>query len=100
MSLLYLEPLPRRVSKADLLAFLDRVGGLDRSRVGRIELQGRRATIEVPDGWESRLARTLDGQTLGERRVQLGQHSPHFRHPTQLLIQSNHHHCGLPVLRQ
>jgi len=71
MALLFLEPLPRRVSKADLLAFLDRVGGLDRSRVGRIELQGRRASIEVPDGWESRLARTLDGQMLGERRVRV-----------------------------
>ena len=69
MALLYLEPLPRRASKADLLAFLDRIGGLDRSRVGRIELQGNRATIEVPNGWETRLARTLEGQTLGERRV-------------------------------
>ena len=69
MGLLHLEPLPRRASKADLLALLDRVGGLDRSRVGKIELHGSRAAIEVPDGWESRLARTLDGQPLGERRI-------------------------------
>lgn len=71
MGLLHLEPLPRRASKAELLALLDRVGGLDRSRVGKIELHGSRATIEVPDGWEARLARTLDGQLLGERRVRV-----------------------------
>ena len=71
MALLYLEPLARRASKADILAFLDRVGGLDRGRVGRIELQGKRATVEVPDGWEARLVRTLDGQPLGERRVRV-----------------------------
>jgi hypothetical protein len=71
MALLYLEPLARRASKADILAFLDRVGGLDRGRVGRIELHGKRATVEVPDGWEARLVRALDGQPLGERRVRV-----------------------------
>jgi hypothetical protein len=71
MALLHLEPLARRASKADILAFLDRAGGLDRGRVGRIELQGNRATIEVPDGWEARLVRALDGQPLGERRVRV-----------------------------
>ena len=71
MALLHLEPLARRASKADILAFLDRAGGLDRGRVGRIELQGKRATVEVPDGWEARLVRALDGQPLGERRVRV-----------------------------
>lgn len=71
MALLHLEPLARRASKADILAFLDRAGGLERGRVGRIELQGNRATVEVPDGWEARLVRSLDGQPLGERRVRV-----------------------------
>lgn len=71
MALLHLEPLARRASKAEILAFLDRAGGLDRGRVGRIELQGNRATVEVPDGWEARLVRALDGQALGERRVRV-----------------------------
>jgi ATP-dependent RNA/DNA helicase IGHMBP2 len=71
MALLHLEPLARRASKADILAFLDGAGGLDRGRVGRIELQGKQATIEVPDGWEARLVRALDGQPLGERRVRV-----------------------------
>lgn len=69
MPLLYLEPLPRRVTKTDLLAFLDRVGGLDRNRIGRIELRGTQAVVEVPDGWEARLTKALDGQRLGDRRV-------------------------------
>ena len=61
----------RQVSKSDLLAFLDTVGGLGRRRVGRIELRGGEATIEIPDGWQSRLVRALDGQTLGQRRVRV-----------------------------
>jgi len=71
MALIHLEPLPRRTSKADLLTLVEQTGGLDRGRVGRIDLEGRRATIEVPDGWETRLARALDGQRLGERRVRV-----------------------------
>lgn len=69
MRLLYLEPLPRRVSIPDLLAFLGQVGGLDRARVGRIHFEGNRAVIEVPEGWEARLAKALDGQPFGQRRV-------------------------------
>lgn len=69
MTIIYLEPLPRHTSKLDLLALLDQLGGLERSRIGRIEIQGRRAAIEVPDGWETRLVRSLDGQRLGERRI-------------------------------
>jgi DNA polymerase III delta prime subunit len=69
MPLLHLESLPRHVTKSQLIAFLDTVGGLDRHRLGRIELRGQEATIEVPGGWESRLARSLDGQRLGNRQV-------------------------------
>jgi DNA polymerase III delta prime subunit len=71
MALVHLELLPRRIQKADLLQFLQATGGLDRQRVGRIELRGNAATVEVPDGWESRLVRTLDGRPLGERHVRV-----------------------------
>jgi ATP-dependent RNA/DNA helicase IGHMBP2 len=71
MPLLHLEPLSRRITKSDLLAFLHTAGGLDRKRVGRIELRGREATIEIPDGWQSRLVKALDGEMLGDRRVQV-----------------------------
>jgi hypothetical protein len=69
MPLLHLEPLPRRITKGDLLAFLDQIGGLDRNRVGRIELRGTQAVVEVPDGWEARLIKALDGQRRSARRI-------------------------------
>ncbi len=69
MPLLCIEPLPRRATKPEILDFLDRMGGLDRRRVGRIELRGNSAVVEVPDGWEARLLKALDGQMFGDRRV-------------------------------
>jgi hypothetical protein len=69
MALIYLEPLSRRASKSDILALLDSAGGLDRRRVGRLELRGRQAVVEVPDGWEARLVKILDGRQFGERRI-------------------------------
>ena len=71
MPLLHIEPLPRRATKPEILDFLDRTGGLDRRRVGRIELRGSSAVIEVPDGWEARLLKALDGQLFGDRRVRV-----------------------------
>ncbi len=71
MPLLHIEPLPRRASKPEILDFLDRMGGLDRKRVGRIEFRGPAAVVEVPDGWEARLLKALDGQMFGDRRVRV-----------------------------
>ena len=71
MPLLHIEPLPRRISKADILEFLEQIGGLARKRVGRIEFRGPAAAVEVPDGWEARLLKALDGQPLGDRRVRV-----------------------------
>ena len=71
MATIHLEPLSRRVSKADIFALFAEVGGVGRQKIGRIELQGTQAIVEVPDGWESRLVRLLDGQPLGERRVRV-----------------------------
>src|SRR5260221_5751672 len=69
MPLVILDQLTAKVSKADLLRLLDGVGGLAGSRVGKIELSGGRATVEVPSGWEERLARLLDGAVLHRRRI-------------------------------
>ena len=69
MAQLILEQLPPRAGKADLLRLLDNLGGLAGSRVGKIELGGGRATIEVPSGWEGRLARSLDGAALHGRKI-------------------------------
>jgi len=96
--LLHLEPLPRRIGKSDLLAFLERVGGLDRRRVGRIELDGPVAIIEIPEGWQTRLVKALDGQVLENRHVRAWADAPsqprtgeedHFQRLTRLLEQES-----------
>jgi hypothetical protein len=66
---LHLERLAPRVGKADLLKLLDRIGGLPGTRVGRIELAGGVAKIEVPPGWQDRLARLLDGTELQGKKL-------------------------------
>ncbi len=67
--MLHLERLSRLISKSDLLKFLHLVGGLESRRVGRIELRAGEALIEIPDDWQARLVKALDGQTLGNHRV-------------------------------
>ena len=69
MSLLHLDSLPFRLSKGDILQFLSAIGGLDRRHIGRIELHGGQAAVEVPDGWEARLIKALDGAVLQDRRI-------------------------------
>ncbi len=69
MALLVLEQLAHRVGKSDLLRLLDTAGGLSGQRVGKIELGGGRAIVEVPTGWEDRLAKALDGAALHGRRI-------------------------------
>src|SRR5438552_1631771 len=64
-----LEPLPPRASRSDVLRLLTEQGGIDRRLVGRIDVQGRLAVVEVPDGWHTRLARALDGADLNGRRL-------------------------------
>jgi hypothetical protein len=69
MTLIHLEPLPARLTKGELLHFLISAGGIRRELVGRIELRGAVAVIEVPAGWESRLVKALDGATLKGRKL-------------------------------
>ena len=64
MPLLHIEPLPRRTTKGEILNLLCTVGGLRREQVGRIDLHGCTAAIEVPAGSEGRLAKALDGTSF------------------------------------
>ena len=59
MPLVYVEPLPRRATRTDCFQFLRDVGGLDRRRIGRIELRGNRALVEVEQGSAARLVKAL-----------------------------------------
>jgi ATP-dependent RNA/DNA helicase IGHMBP2 len=69
MPLLHLEPLPPRTTKGEILNLLCTTGGLRREQVGRIDLVGATATIEVPAEKEFRLVKSLDGAALKERRL-------------------------------
>lgn len=69
MALLHLESLPPRITKGDLLHFLNTTGGMSRVQVGRIDLRGTMATIEVPPAWTTRLVKALDGASLKDRRI-------------------------------
>jgi superfamily I DNA and/or RNA helicase len=71
MALLYLEPLPASVTKGELLEFICTGGEIDRRRVGRIEVRGATAVVEVPDGWQGRLVKVLDGAALRQRRLRV-----------------------------
>lgn len=71
MALLQLESLPLRMSKGDLLAFLCSAGGIRGEDVGKIDLHGTLATVEVPAGWDAKLVKALDGKTLKDRRVRV-----------------------------
>lgn len=93
MILLHLASLSRQTTKSDLLALLASVGGLEPHRVGRIDLRGGEAVIEIPDNWQSRLVKALDGHMLRDRRVRASAESPpdsdatggHFERLTRLL---------------
>ena len=76
MSLLHLESLSRQITKSDLLALLTSVGGMEPHRVGHIDLRASEAVIEVPDAWQARLVKTLDGQMLRDRRLRVWAESP------------------------
>ncbi len=93
-ALIHIESFPRQTTKSDLLSFLNSVAGMERQRVGRIDLLGNKAVIEVPDGWQARLAQALDGRPLGGRRVRVWAEGPaqgedpgsdHFERLTRLL---------------
>jgi ATP-dependent RNA/DNA helicase IGHMBP2 len=71
MILLHIESLPRQITKGQLLGFINSVPGMERQRVGRIDLRANAAIIEIPDDWQGRLVRALDGQALGKRRVRV-----------------------------
>ncbi|QGJ70835.1 P-loop containing nucleoside triphosphate hydrolase [Planctomycetales bacterium 10988] len=69
MTLLFLDALPPRTRRGTIVRLLIQVGKLTRQQVGRIEIQGRRATIEVPSRHAERLVRLLDGSSLANQFV-------------------------------
>jgi ATP-dependent RNA/DNA helicase IGHMBP2 len=67
--LLRLEALPPGTTKGTIVRLLDQVGGVPKHLVGKIELAGRTATIEVPGAKLPRILRLLDGTALGIHKI-------------------------------
>lgn len=68
-ALLTLDALPPKVGAGALVRFVCDTAGIDSQRLGKIELAGRRATIEVPAEWAARLVRLLDGARFNESNL-------------------------------
>lgn len=69
MALLHLDSLPPRTTKGTIVRLLTQVGEIDKQKIGVIEIQGRSATVKVPDTWVARLAKKLDGTELANRHI-------------------------------
>jgi DNA polymerase III delta prime subunit len=69
MPLLNLQALPPQTTKGTIVRLLIEVGGLDRRKIGAIELRGRTAAVEVPEDWLDRLVHRLDGANLANHLI-------------------------------
>lgn len=69
MPFIYLEHLPPRTTRKDLLAFLTAASGIPDRQLGRIDLRDRTATVEVPEPWASRVVKALDGAAWQNQRL-------------------------------
>lgn len=67
--LLRLEALPHGTTKGTIVRLLDQVGGIPKHLVGKIELAGRVATVEIPGAKLPRVLRLLDGTSLGIQKI-------------------------------
>ncbi|MBC8356705.1 MAG: AAA family ATPase [Planctomycetes bacterium] len=93
MALLHLDALPPRTTKGTIVRLLTQVGEIDKQRIGVIGIQGRTATVEVPDTWAARLAKKLDGTELANRHIRAwpaaapsaGNREDHFERMIRLL---------------
>ncbi len=68
---LYIDSIPSRLTKGNLLAWVLDTEEIKKQQVGVIEIHDRQAVLEVPETAGPRLAKRLDGQKLKGRSVQV-----------------------------
>ncbi|MEX0819442.1 MAG: AAA domain-containing protein [Pirellulaceae bacterium] len=93
MAFLHLDALPPRTTKGTIVRLLTQVGEIDKHRIGVIAIEGRSATVDVPDAWAARLAKKLDGTDLANRHIRAwpaaapssGNREDHFERMIRLL---------------
>ena len=83
MELLFIDGLPPTTGKGGIVRLLIEEGKLSKERIGKIDLNGGLATVEVADGWAVRLVRSLDGCPVETRHIRVwhqvyGDSHPHF----------------------
>jgi len=69
MMLLLLDALPPQTTRGTIHRLLMQVGGIDRQKIGGIEVKGRSALVQVPEPWGPRLVKSLDGARLGNQNI-------------------------------
>jgi len=92
MAILQLDALPPRTTKGTIVRLLIQVGGVERRKIGLVELRGRSSKVEVPDDWIDRLVQRLDGTALANRHIRAshgsqlsGSDEDHFHRLLRLL---------------
>jgi len=94
MALLHLEALPPRTTRKELIQFLIQIHKVDERQIGRVDLRGTVAVIEVAEPWAGRLLKALDGASWKDRRLRArmtasasaaGSDEDHFQRLTRLL---------------
>jgi hypothetical protein len=83
MEILYLDGLPSTMGKGSIVRQLVETGNLHKKHIGKIELNGGLATVEITDGRAARLIPILDGHTIENRHIRAwvqagGASDPHF----------------------
>lgn len=69
MPLLFLDALPSRTRKGAILRLLVETGGLERQHIGKINLYGHQAAVEVPTTAMTSLVAALDGAKLNNHYI-------------------------------
>jgi ATP-dependent RNA/DNA helicase IGHMBP2 len=79
-AILTLDGLPPRTGVGALVRFVCDTAGIDSQRLGKIDLAGRRAQLEVPADWGARLVRLLDGARFNESNLRARCETPSAAH--------------------
>jgi ATP-dependent RNA/DNA helicase IGHMBP2 len=69
MKLLHLDALPPHTTRGTIVRLLEQVGQLDKRKIGKIEVAGRGASIEVPAAQIAKLVAALDGAAVGNQHI-------------------------------
>lgn len=71
MARIHIEPIPYRCSPGLLLSFVCTRGNIESKHIGKIEILGKSATVEVPDAKASSIIKSLDGTAIQDKPVRV-----------------------------